>query len=72
MEKKCPRCDETMILECSLKIYEGAGALFPHKQDYYIYKEGTRWGEELPVSFAVCPKCGYLEPYVKNPETLRP
>ena len=47
MEKKCPRCDEIMILECSLKIYEGAGTLFPHKQDYYVYKEGIGWGDEL-------------------------
>lgn len=70
MKRKCFRCGEDMILDCNLKIYEGAGSLFNHKQDYYVYKDGMSWGEELPVSIAVCPECGYLEPYVKSPKNL--
>lgn len=71
MERKCFRCGENMILDCDLKIYEGSGSLFTHKQDYYVYKNGvTNWGDELLVRIAVCPKCGYLEPYIKNPKSL--
>ena len=59
MERKCIRCDENMILNCNLKVYEGGGALFAHRPIYSVYKEAAGWGKDEDIKIAVCPKCGY-------------
>ena len=70
MERKCIRCDENMILNCNLKVYEGGGAPFAHRPIYSIYRETIGWGKDEDIKIAVCPKCGYVEPYIQFPEKL--
>ena len=71
MESKCIRCGENMILDCQLSLSEGIGSIYKKRHDYYVHKGEELTPNRLPIAIAVCPECGYVEPYVKYPKKLQ-
>ncbi|MDO4607685.1 MAG: nucleic acid-binding protein [Clostridia bacterium] len=60
--KKCIRCNTEMIENLIVNTNDAMGLSVGEKG---LFKKSLG-----KVSAAVCPKCGYLETYINNPEKL--
>lgn len=61
--RKCLRCEETMAEDLTVMVTDGYGLDVREKG---IFKNSLG-----KIKCAVCPRCGYTETYIDNPESIR-
>ena len=61
--RMCLRCETEMVEDLVLTVSNGYGIDVREKGMFKTGKEKINCG--------VCPKCGYTELYVKNPEKIK-
>lgn len=59
----CLRCETEMVEDLVLTVSNGYGIDVREKGMFKTSKE--------KINCVVCPKCGYTELYVKNPEKIK-
>ncbi len=76
MKRECLRCGAEMITGLGLEMrnVQTPGTLLPSwsRWGFQVTQGGYYDAVEIPLKAAVCPKCGYTEPYVEEPEKLKP
>ncbi len=61
--RMCLRCETEMVEDLVLTVSNGYGIDVREKGMFKTGKE--------KINCVVCPKCGYTELYVKNPEKIK-
>lgn len=61
--RMCLRCETEMVEDLVLTVSNGYGIDVKEKGMFKTGKE--------KINCVVCPKCGYTELYVKNPEKIK-
>lgn len=62
--RKCLRCDATMVEDLAVMVTNGGYGVD-------VREKGLFKGSLGKLKCAVCPKCGYTETYIDNPEGVR-
>lgn len=64
MMRNCLRCEKEMVEDLDIKVEGGAYGL-------KVAEQGMLNGNLGKVKCAVCPECGYMEPYIEDPSKIR-
>lgn len=76
MKRECLRCGAEMIMGLGLEMrnvqYFNTILPSPNPWGFQVTKGGHYDAVEVRLKAAVCPECGYTEPYVDEPEKLKP
>ncbi len=76
MKRECLRCGAEMIMGLGLEMrnVQTPETILPSRSrwGFQVTQGGYYDAVEVPLKAAVCPTCGYTEPYVDEPEKLKP
>ena len=61
--RKCLRCDAAMVEDLAVMVTNGGYGID-------VREKGLFKGSLGKIKCAVCPKCGYAETYIDNPESI--
>lgn len=62
--RKCLRCDAAMVEDLAVMVTNGGYGID-------VREKGLFKGSLGKLKCAVCPKCGYTETYMDNPESIK-
>ncbi len=62
--RNCLRCEKEMVEDLDIKV---EGAAYGVK----VTEQGIFKGNLGKVKCAVCPECGYIEPYIEDPSKIK-
>jgi len=62
--RKCLRCEAAMVEDLSVMVTNGGYGVD-------VRENGMFKGSLGKIKCAVCPKCGYTETYIDNPESIK-
>lgn len=62
--RKCLRCDATMVEDLAVMVTNGGYGVDVREKGLFKDSLGK-------LKCAVCPKCGYTETYMDNPESIK-
>lgn len=62
--RNCLRCEKEMVEDLDIKVEGAAYGVKVTEQG--IFKESLG-----KVKCAVCPECGYIEPYIEDPSKIK-
>ena len=62
--RECLRCETTMVEDLAVMVTTGGYGIDVREQGVFKFPLGK-------IKCAVCPKCGYTETYIDNPESIK-
>lgn len=62
--RKCLRCETAMVEGLTVMVTNGGYGMDVREAGMFKRSLGR-------IKCAVCPDCGYTEPYIDNPESIR-